>query len=63
MIEDSLPKCAFRDLARPMLGDLIKQKDVMMGLAKGQRVVNMRERGLHFPLFSSAPSALYAMYM
>ena len=60
IIEDWLQRCASRDLTRLILGDLIRQKDVMMGLAKGQTVVNMGKRGLFKPsrsylqLFSSA---------
>ena len=68
MIEDLVQKCASGDLgignwdlARLMLGDVIKQKDVMMGLAKGQRVViNMGERGFpnsqdQDPIFRLSP--------
>ena len=45
MIEDLLQECSSQNLDRLILGDLIKQKDVMMGLAKGQRLVSMGQRG------------------
>ena len=35
MIDDLLQICASRDLARLILEDLIRPKNVMMGLAKG----------------------------
>ena len=67
MIEDLLQTCTSRNLARLILGDVIKQKDVMMGLAKGQRVVfNMGERGFRNSQdaifrFSPRHQGIYAM--
>ena len=55
MIEDLLQICASRDLARLILEDLIRQKNVMMGLAKGQTVVNMGLSNSQDPIFRFSP--------
>ena len=58
IIEDLQQRCASRHLARLNLGDVIRQKDVMMDLAKGQIVVDMGKGGFQtVKILSSAFSS------